>query len=363
MPKYCDLYRIILKTFGFRVRPVGTFGLIQFLHLTGVLTRSLDNLLFSGYRALPIEKPIFILGNPRSGTTFLHRFLLNSGSLCAYELWEMLFPAVSTRKLAGKCIDRLSPVSPVRYHSSEAHETSLRDVETDDAMAFFRFIDGGFLWSYFLAWDDTWGSPKSLSCFYPETDRQKQIFNYLEGCWRRNMYVKDHKRIIAKSSIFTLHVPTLLERYPDCKLIYVVRDPVEAIPSGMSLITGVLEKGYDMFTSTRASDRERYLENLYQASCHLYRSFNKIKESGVIPEENMKIVTYPQLMQDLESTMQGLIPFLEIEQTEEFWHQVRDQAERQRKRISAHQYSLEKFGLSQERIRNDLDFVYREYDV
>jgi hypothetical protein len=24
---------------------------------------------------------------------------------------------------------------------------SLRDVETDDAMAFFHFVDGGFLWA------------------------------------------------------------------------------------------------------------------------------------------------------------------------------------------------------------------------
>ena len=29
MKKYLNLYRIILKTFGFKLRPVGTFGLIQ----------------------------------------------------------------------------------------------------------------------------------------------------------------------------------------------------------------------------------------------------------------------------------------------------------------------------------------------
>jgi len=48
-------------------------------------------------------------------------------------------------------------------HSSEAHETSLRDVETDDAMAFIHFVDGGFLCSYFLAWGDVWVSSKHIT--------------------------------------------------------------------------------------------------------------------------------------------------------------------------------------------------------
>src|SRR5664279_1611006 len=35
----------------------------------------LDDLLFPGYKQQPIEKPLFILGNFRSGSTFLHRLL------------------------------------------------------------------------------------------------------------------------------------------------------------------------------------------------------------------------------------------------------------------------------------------------
>lgn len=363
MLKYLDLYRIILKTYGFKIRPLGTFGIIQLLHATGLLTRGLDHICYPGYSMLPIEKPVFILGNPRSGTTFLHRFLLNTDRLCAYRLWEMLFPAITSRKLAGILVDRLVSVSPVRYHSSEVHETSLRDVETDDAMAFFRFIDGGFLWAYFMAWEDDWRSPKCMDRFYPEPRRQKQILDYLEGCWRRNMFVKDRKRIAVKSSIFTLHVETLLERYPDCRIIYVVRDPVEAIPSGMSLITGVLERAYDMFNKTQPDALARYLENLYQSSCHFYRAFKETLDRGVIPAENLRIITYPELMENLEVTMEDLIRFIEVDPAHEFQAEVKAQAEKQRSHKSGHQYSLEKFGLSEERIRRDLPFVYADYDV
>jgi LPS sulfotransferase NodH len=364
--RYLDLYRIILKTFGFRIRPIGTFALKQAHTILNAGTLAADHLIAPSFKDRPIDRPVFILGNPRSGTTFLHRFLLNTDRLAAFELWEMLFPAVTARHALGPFVDRLAPLSPARYHSAAAHETSLRDVETDDAMALFRFVDGGFLWTYFRAWEDTWGSESARACFDLDNEPAAEIekhFRYMEGCWRRNLHVKDKARIAVKASSYTLRVKTLLKRYPDCKLLYMVRDPVETIPSGMSMITGVLEQSYDMFHSTREEDRKRYLENLYQASCHLFRTFHEVWKAGEIPEKNLCIVRYPRMMADLEATMREVVDFLEVDPQPGFWPIVREQAEKQRQRKSPHVYSLEKYGLTAQRIRSDLDFVYRDFDL
>jgi hypothetical protein len=360
------LYGTILRTFGPRVRPVGTYGLIQLRRLLDGATRAADHVLYPGFRRVPIDRPIFILGNPRSGSTFLHRFLLETDQLAAFALWEMLFPAVTARKLLGGAVDRFAPFNPARYHSSAAHETSLRDVEADDAMTFLHFLDGGFLWSYFLAWEDEWGSAQSWRLFDLDDEpaaEQERYFAFLEQCWRRNLYAKGKGRLVAKASTFTLRVRTLLRRYPDCKLLYMVRDPVETIPSGMSLITGVLENAYDMFNSTAPEKRARYLENLYQASCHLFRSFHDVWRSGAIPAQNLRIVTYPRMMQDLEGTMRELVDFLEVEPGPRFADRVREQAAKQRAHRSEHHYSPEKFGLTAERIRRDLAFVYDAYGL
>ena len=40
MMKYLNLYRIILKTFGFRLRPMGTFGLLQLHRIINHRSRS-----------------------------------------------------------------------------------------------------------------------------------------------------------------------------------------------------------------------------------------------------------------------------------------------------------------------------------
>jgi LPS sulfotransferase NodH len=326
----------------------------------------LDELLFRDYRKVPLDRPIFILGNPRSGTTFMHRFLLETGALCAYELWEMLFPAITARRMLGGVIDRLKPLSPARYHSAAAHETGLRDVETDDAMAFFRFVDGPFLWSYFLAWQDAWGSEQSRRMFdeacEPERDRER-LMRYFEACWRRNLHYKRKGRIVVKASTFSLRVPTLLQRYPDCKLVYLVRDPLECIPSGMSMLTDVLDKSYDMFHRTRPEDRARYLENLYQASCEMFRGFHRVYRNQGIPEKNLRIVSYDRMMSDLQGTMLPLLEFLEIEPSAAFLARLQEQAATQRTRKSPHAYSLEKFGLDEARIRKDLAFVYETFGV
>ncbi len=367
MLKYLRLYGTILRTFGFRLRPLVTFFMKCLHSLFSRTSRGADHLFFPAIRKARIDRPIFILGNPRSGTTFMHRFLLRTGTPCAFELWEMLFPAITARRLLHRAVDRLAPFSPGRYHSGDAHEAGLRDVETDDAMVFLHMVEGGFLWSYFLAWEDTWGSDLCRRYFFETGERalpeQDRMFRFLEACWRRNLVYKNRGRLVAKSSLFSLRPEELIRRYPDCRIVYMVRDPLEAIPSGASLLTGVLSRSYDVFNATSPDRRARWMENLYQASCRMYGAFHESWKAGRIPEANLRIVTYPQIMQDLSGTMARLLPFLEIEPVPEFLDELDKQDRIQKTRKSPHEYDLARFGLDAERIRKDLDWVYRDYGL
>ena len=68
MIRYLSLYRSICRTFGFRVRPLFTFLLLQLHRLINGTTRGLDHIFFPAIRKRGLDRPIFILGNPRSGT-------------------------------------------------------------------------------------------------------------------------------------------------------------------------------------------------------------------------------------------------------------------------------------------------------
>jgi hypothetical protein len=362
---YLRLYRVVRETFGFRARPIGAFLLLQVRQAISAVTLGLDHLFYPGHRKQPVDRPIFIVGNPRSGTTFLHRLLLGAGGMASFELWEMLFPAITARKLLGRIVPRMDRLSPARYHPSDVHDTSLRGIETDDVAWFFRTLDGPFAWAYFLAWQDTWGSELSRRNFgiADVTDHERErFFRYYEACWRRNLVYKRRNRILAKTSMLAFRLPEVLQRYPDCKLVYIIRDPVEVIPSGMSLLAGVLENGYDVWNRTRKEDQERWIENLYQASCAMLGTFHEAQSTGLIPERNLCVVRYTDLLQNLEPTIARILDFIDIEPTAEFREEVRLQAERQRAYKSRHEHSPDQFGLDPERIRTDLEYVYEAYD-
>jgi hypothetical protein len=366
MGHYLRLYRTIGKTFGVWVRPVGAFLLLQVRQAISATTLGLDHLFYPSHRKQSIDRPIFIIGNPRSGTTFLHRLLLGAGGMAAFELWEMLFPAITARKLLGRVVPRLDRLSPARYHASDVHDTSLRGIETDDVAWFFRTLDGPFAWAYFLAWQDSWGSELSRHEFGIDgvTPRdEERFFGYYEACWRRNLTLKRADRILAKTSMLTFRLDALLRRYPDARLVYVVRDPVEVIPSGMSLLASVLENAYDVWNRTREEDQRRWLENLYQASCDMLRVFHDAQSAGRVPDQNLCVVRYEDLIQDLEPTMARILDFIEVKPTEAFQEEVRAQAERQRSYTSRHEHSPQQFGLDPKRIRADLGFVYDAYGL
>ena len=366
MRHYLRVYRVIGQTFGVWFRPLGAFGLLQLRQAISTITLGLDYVFYPSHRKQPIDRPIFIIGNPRSGTTFLHRLLLGAGDMAALELWEMLFPAITARKLLGGIVPRLDKLSPARYHPSDVHDTSLRGIETDDVAWFFRTLDGPFAWAYFLAWQDHWGSDLSRREFGIDDvspREEERFFKYYESCWRRNLTLKGADRVLAKTSMLTMRLDAVLRRYPDCKLVYVIRDPVEVIPSGMSLLASVLENGYDVWNRTKEEDQRRWLENLYQASCDMLRYFYEAQSGGKIPERNLCVVRYEDLINDLEPTMERILDFIEIKPTEAFVEEVREQAARQRSYTSSHEHSPQQFGIAPERIRADLGFVYDAFGV
>jgi omega-hydroxy-beta-dihydromenaquinone-9 sulfotransferase len=56
------------------------------------LTLLLDRLFFSQYLKAEVKSPIFIIGNPRSGTSFLHSLLTQTEEFISFKTWEIFFP-------------------------------------------------------------------------------------------------------------------------------------------------------------------------------------------------------------------------------------------------------------------------------
>lgn len=357
---------IVNRTFGFTPRPILIFFLLTNHRIFSAFARVFDNVFYPRWRDTPLGSPVFIVGNPRSGTTFLHRFMVDQKIGVGHQLWQLLFPYLTGRTLIRPFIPLLEKVSPARFHASKAHPTSLSSVETDDVLSFFRYVDGLFLYGYFLAWDE--------HDHLPELERQLgetagRDFTWLRDCFQKNLIWYGAKpgqppqdRNIGKLFSMALRPKAALDAFPEGKFLYMVRDPMNVVPSGMSLLTGVIRNALPWDKASPES-RARYLERIYLGSLQLFTRFHEAYVAGELPPDRVYIVRYHRLMAEFDVVMREICVFIGQPLTPELEAVIDATAKSQRSRKSEHDYNLAEFGLTKERIHKDFAFVYDTFEI
>ena len=351
--------RIVAARFGVRLRPLLTFVAIVAHRAVLTVGWALDPLVFPGLARAQVRPPLVIVGNPRSGTTFLHRWLVRHGFGAGFQLWQLLWPTLLPRAVVRPLLGLLERVSPARFHGTAAHPTSLTSVETDDALLFFRFLDGLFGWGYFLAWDDADHDDELGSTLRAHTARD---LAFLAEAQRRNAWWSGKDRAVAKLFSVALRPEQALAAWPDARFVYLVRDPVEVIPSGMSLLMGVLGRAYPLERATPEA-RARYVERLYRASLALYRGMADAQRAGRLPPERVLVVRYDRLMADFEGELARIAAFAGHPLDDALRDAARATAASQRAWESGHRYRAEDFGLDPARIVEDAGFVYETWGI
>ena len=350
------VYLIIGKNFNRWLSPILTGVLLFCLRIIVAAGQTLDHLFFWSIRK-PLNNPIIIVGNPRSGTTFLHRFLIKHQIGSGSQLWQTLYPSILIQKLVKPFLPLMEKVSPARHHSTEAHKTSLTSVETDDVSLLFRYLDGFFLYGFFLTFDDDdlfhWVDPRVR-------DTSKRDFEWFESTWKRNLISNKSNRYIGKLFSLSSNLPSFQKQYEDAKILYMIRDPLSVIPSGLSLVTGVLDKKFD-FWSLESDTKKRFINRLYLALVELLKRFHQDWVTNKIDKEKVMIIRFDFMMNNFESLMDDIIEFLNIQRNDQLLKDIQHTAEKQREYQSGHKYDLEKFGLSENQIKNDCKEIYQTF--
>ena len=350
------VYIIIGRNFNIWFSPILTGLLLFFLRIIVAIGQILDRLFFWSVRK-PLHNPIIIVGNPRSGTTFLHRFLIEKQFGSGSQLWQTLYPSILLQKLVKPFLPLMEKISPARHHSTEAHKTSLTSVETDDVSLLFRYLDGFFLYGFFLTFDEDdlfhWVDPEIR-------DTSKRDFKWFESTWKRNLISNKSNRYIGKLFSLSSNLPSFQKEFEDAKILYMIRDPLSVIPSGLSLVTGVLDKKFD-FWSLEGDTKEKFINRLYLALVELLKRFHQDWVNNKINKEKVMIIRFDSMMNDFESLMDEIIDFLNIQRDDQLLKDIQDTAKKQREYQSSHEYDLEKFGLSKAQIKDDCKDIYRTF--
>jgi hypothetical protein len=174
---------------------------------------------------------LILIGVPRSGTTVLHRSLVELGLGAGLRLAELLLPwpaALTALQPLGPALRRLDPS---RHHPKEAHATGLDQIETEDAALLAAHLDGPLAAAFFDLQLD-------LDGLRARTARDLATLRPLwEGARRRSGL----PRVISRMSSAGPRLPELARALPRARFLLTERDPAAAVLSTVSLVLSVLE--------------------------------------------------------------------------------------------------------------------------
>ena len=317
----------------------------------------LDEILFPRYRRAAVTAPVFIVGVPRSGTTFLHRLLArDEQQFTCMKLWELFFaPSIIQKKCwcALGMLDRHlgSPLSRivrswedrVFNQLGRMHVLSLFEPEEDELLLLTVF-SSVFLSFAFPFADEVRG----LALFDLELPlrQRERIMAFYKKCVQRHLYCFGRgRRFLSKNPAFSPKIESLYRTFPDARIICMVRSPFEAIPSSMSLIS--------YFCHFFTSPVEAFpMQAAIQEMLSMWYRY-PLEQLAKQRTEQQAVIKYDTLVRDPRETVHGLYKRLGCSLTPDYQKVLEAEAERARKYKSRHTYSLEQSGLSSDRIRED----------
>ncbi len=211
------------------------------------IRRSLHNLLEFERReranpellARPIERPIFITGMPRSGSTFLHRLLVRDPSVAAPLSWRLVHPHPSAAGRLGEGFHRAMVEAQfylMRVLAPELnslHEVSAGEPEecTDITAQVFQSLryDSVYRVPSYQSWLQHHGHVEAYRF-------HKRFLQHLDA-------LAPGRRWILKSPDHVFALDDIRAVYPDALWVFIHRDPV-AVLASVARLTQVLRRPF-----------------------------------------------------------------------------------------------------------------------
>lgn len=323
----------------------------------------IDELLFPEYRDRKIETPVFIVGNPRSGTTFLQRLMARDAeNFTCLKMWEILFaPSITQRKVVWSLadVDRIigHPIKKIVdwievriLDSTKLHKVGIRSPEEDEYLLLHRastIVPG----LYFLAHDLAWPY-----IFFDRDIPQKEqtrVMDFYGACIRRHQRAhRTRKHFLSKNPYFTPKIGALAKAFPGAKFIVMVRNPLNVIPSYTSLSSYVLRILYGKNT-------EPNYDYILRATQHWYR--HPQAQLADAPEDSYIFVNFDELVRDPHTTVAAIYARLGFEIEPAFEEILREATEKAKRYVSQHKYSVEEMGYTREQILTTYSDIFEQW--
>jgi hypothetical protein len=293
-----------------------------------------------------------ICGLPRTGSTLLHRLLAASPQLTSTLSWECSYPlpfpgegpdAEIRKGKAKKMMEMFLELSP---DFGDIH-TVVWDGPEEDVLLLDRTFTA-------MSWDSFYWVP-TYGVWLRSYDQSKaygELREWLQVLQHQDK-TREGKQWVLKSPHHLTAADTVLDTFPDCKIVMTHRSPTSAVPSYASMVTAMTSQYSDDVDKVAIG---RYWNDRFHETLS---GFDEVRSRR--PERFVDVPFKDTVSQPLE-TATRVLEQLGLTVTDADRKAFEDYLEVNRQeKHGSHSYTAEEFGLSAEQLATDFDFYERTY--
>lgn len=177
-----------------------------------------------------------ICGLPRTGSTLLHRLLAASPQLTSTASWECSYPLpfpgegpdAAERKARAKA--RMEMFLELSPDFGDLHTVTWDGPEEDVILVDRSFTSMSYDSFYWVPSYGIWLRSYDQSKAYAELREWLQVLQWQDK-------TRDGKQWVLKSPHHLTAAGTVLDAFPECKIVMTHRSPVQAVPSYASMVS------------------------------------------------------------------------------------------------------------------------------
>ncbi len=294
---------------------------------------------------IEIEKPVIVIGLPRSGTTNLVNLLAADSRFRSMPLWESYEPVPDPNESVGadgidprwtRCQEQWEAMQAGAPFIAAMHPMNPDHVHEENELMAPDFSNYNLEWvarvpewrDYYLAQDQT------------------QHYAYLKTVLQILQWYRPRERWVLKSPQHLEQIGPLMTVFPDATVVVTHRDPVAVVQSTITMLT------YGARTAYKSSKPEWYRDYWTDRIGRLLDS--SIRDRHLLPADRTVDVYFHDYMADEIGTMQRIYDAAGIEFTDEAKAEVASyQAAHPRGKEGRVVYNLRgDFGVTPEEVRS-----------
>lgn len=303
-----------------------------------------------------IDRPIVVVGLPRSGTTHLVNLIAADQRLRSLPLWESYEPVPDPRQEPGpggedprrrRCLEAWQAMHMTLPHLSAMHPMHPDHVHEELELELPDFSSYTPEWvARCPGWRD----------YYLSHD-QTPHYGYLRTVLQILQWARPRDRWVLKSPQHLEQLGPLLATFPDATVVVTHRDPVSVVQSAATMMAYAARMGY------RHPRPEFYID--YWADRVRRLLERSVRDRGIVPVERSLDVYFGEFMRDEMATVRTIYGVAGLPMTDEAQQQILQYRDAHPRGLEGHvRYDLRAdFGVSAEEVRRPFGFYFDHFPV